>query len=71
MKLLTAFVIVKKKKKVLSLHKYLVRTQFANTIKAFGKYKGRAARVSNSTWIQMIEISVHFELFSVGWEVGN
>lgn len=70
MKLLTAFVIVKKKK-VLSPHKYLVRTQFANTIKAFAKYKGRAARVSNSMWIQMIEISVHFELFSVGWEVGN
>lgn len=46
MELLASFVVVKKKG--LYLHKYLTITQFANPIKAFAKYKWKAAQVTNS-----------------------
>lgn len=68
MKLLTSFVIVKK---VLCLRKYLIITQFANPIKTSAEYKWKAARVTGSTWIQVIDAFVYYKLSSVGYEVGN
>lgn len=56
---------------MLCLHKYLIITQFANPIKAFAKYKCKAARVTRCTWIQMISIYAYYKVFSVGYEVGN